>query len=132
MVLGECRPKYFNILIYFNIKMVLEECRPKYFDIQMVRGESCSIYLVERSSSSNSTIYSIVRGGGGSEPRTGIIYIYIYGDVFIRVFVDILLHPLDMISFPHSVCLVVRILCISFHDLTSSQGWPFSSSRSCS
>lgn len=60
------------------------------------------------------------------------IYIYIYGDVFIRVFVDILLHPLDMISFPHSVCLVVRILCISFHDLTSSQGWPFSSSRSCS
>ena len=60
MVLGECRPKYFNILIYFNIKMVLEECRPKYFDIQMVRGESCSIYLVERSSSSNSTIYSIV------------------------------------------------------------------------
>ena len=40
--------------------MVLGECRPKYFDIQMVRGESCSIYLVERSSSSNSTIYSIV------------------------------------------------------------------------
>ena len=64
MVLGECRPKYFNILIYFNIKMFLEECRPKYCDIQMVRGESCSIYLVERSSSSNSTIYSIVRGGG--------------------------------------------------------------------
>ena len=47
-------------MIYFNIKMVLGECRPKYFDIQMVRGESCSIYLVERSSSSNSTIYSIV------------------------------------------------------------------------
>ena len=44
--------------------MVLGEWRPKYFDIQMVRGESCSIYLVERSSSSNSTIYSIVRGGG--------------------------------------------------------------------
>ena len=44
--------------------MVLGECRPKYFDIQMVRGESCSIYLVERSSSSNSTIYSIVRGWG--------------------------------------------------------------------
>ena len=64
MVLGECRPKYFNILIYFNIKMFLEECRPKYFDIQMVRGESCSIYLVERSSSSNSTIYSIRTGGG--------------------------------------------------------------------
>ena len=42
--------------------MVLGEWRPKYFDIQMVRGESCSIYLVERSSSSNSTIYSIVRG----------------------------------------------------------------------
>ena len=46
--------------------MVLGEWRPKYFDIQMVRGESCSIYLVERSSSSNSTIYSIVRGGWAS------------------------------------------------------------------
>ena len=30
----------------------------------MVRGDSCPMYLMERSASSNSTNYSIVRGGG--------------------------------------------------------------------
>ena len=66
MVLEECRPKYFNILIYFNIKMVLEECRPKYFDIQMARekGVHC-IWWQDRHHHIVPFIPSYGGGGGG-------------------------------------------------------------------